>query len=262
MLIYGARDRRVVRGAARVRDRSARRRRRDPVLGAASGARRVGRVARRAQGPARRAVRRARGARLRAVPRRRPRAVARARGAVRGRGGVEQGAVGVRAREPGGPRARAAGAAGERAARLAGLGVIAAAALAAFVPVRDGRARPRGRQRGARRARRRASSTRSGCTASTSRISMLAVRNAVSYPIATAGPSTFDVVLGAVALLGAIALARARQAGSCAPARSSGSSGFIPLCRLVLPVRGVVLADRYLLVPSLGLALVAARALT
>lgn len=89
------------------------------------------------------------------------------------------------------------------------------------------------------------------------RIALLLVRNAASYPIAIAGPSTVDVVLGAVALAGAIALL---VRGT--PVMRAGAAlwviGFVPLSRLAMPVRGVVLADRYLLMPLLGLALLVA----
>jgi Flp pilus assembly protein TadD len=92
------------------------------------------------------------------------------------------------------------------------------------------------------------------------RIGALAVRNSVSYPIAIDGASTLDIVLGAITLAGVIALlVRGRwqlRAGAilwlvC----------WLPLSRLVLPVRGVVVADRYLLLGSIGLALMAAAAL-
>jgi Flp pilus assembly protein TadD len=142
---------------------------------------------------------------------------------------------------------------------VVGLGVVAAAALAAFVPVvvvARGMAvvstAPEGPAPGLVNA--------LGLHGFYIRILMCAVRNAASYPIATAGPSGFDIAVGAVGLAGAIALV-VRGRGELRAGAILWLVGFIPLSRLVMPVRGVVLADRYLLVPSLGVALVAAGAL-
>ncbi|HSN29122.1 MAG TPA: hypothetical protein VLT45_22695, partial [Kofleriaceae bacterium] len=92
------------------------------------------------------------------------------------------------------------------------------------------------------------------------RIALLLVRDAASYPIAIAGPTTLDVIVGAVSLAGVIALL---VRGT--PVLRAGAVlwlvGFVPLSRLVMPVRGVVLADRYLLMPSLGIALIIAAGL-
>lgn len=92
------------------------------------------------------------------------------------------------------------------------------------------------------------------------RVGAFAVKSSVSYPIAIDGASTFDIVLGVATLAGLAALlVRGRwelRAGAviwlvC----------WLPLSRLVLPVRGVVVADRYLLLPTLGLAVIAAAAI-
>lgn len=90
------------------------------------------------------------------------------------------------------------------------------------------------------------------------KLGLAAVRNSPSYPIAIAGPSTLDIILGAVTFLAALALLVPRVRAELRAGAVIWLVGFIPLSRLVMPVRGVVLADRYLLVPSLGLALVAA----
>lgn len=138
---------------------------------------------------------------------------------------------------------------------LVGLGVIAGAAVLAFVPVLvvarslgvvDGT--PLGPSPGPGLA--------LGLHGFYMRLGFAAVRNAPSYPIATAGPSTLDMILGAITLLAAIALLVPRVRAELRAGAVIWLVGFIPLSRLVLPVRGVVLADRYLLVPSLGLALV------
>ena len=86
----------------------------------------------------------------------------------------------------------------------------------------------------------------------------MAMPNPVSYPIATDGPTVFQLVLGALGLVAAIvALAIPRR-----PELRAGAIvwlfGWLPASHLLLSVSQVVVADRYLLVPSLGLALVVA----
>jgi hypothetical protein len=86
----------------------------------------------------------------------------------------------------------------------------------------------------------------------------MAMPNAISYPIATDGPSPLDIGLGAVALV-AIAVAVLR-----APWPELGAGawlwlfGWLPASDAVFRVQKVVVADRYALVPTLGLALAAA----
>jgi tetratricopeptide (TPR) repeat protein len=142
---------------------------------------------------------------------------------------------------------------------ITGLAVIAAAAGAAFAPVllvartMDVVTQaPIGPQPGVALA--------LGLHGFYARVAALAVRDSVSYPIAIDGATTFDIVLGAVTLAGLIALlVRGRW-----PLRAGAIVWLVcwlPLSRLVLPVRGVVVADRYLLLGSLGLAVIAAAAL-
>jgi tetratricopeptide (TPR) repeat protein len=94
------------------------------------------------------------------------------------------------------------------------------------------------------------------------------VSNSVSYPIAVVGPSIAQLVLGAVGLAAALATACLPSRGwwRPPPAVRAGAAiwlvGWFPVSRLVLPVRGVVVADRYILFGSLGVALVVAAAIS
>jgi Flp pilus assembly protein TadD len=87
------------------------------------------------------------------------------------------------------------------------------------------------------------------------------VTNSISYPISLAGPSVVKILVGGLGLIVAIAVA-------CLPARvawrppavvRAGAwiwlAGWFPVSRLVLPLRSVIVADRYLLFASLGVAL-------
>jgi tetratricopeptide (TPR) repeat protein len=93
------------------------------------------------------------------------------------------------------------------------------------------------------------------------------VTNSVSYPISIAGPSVMQIAVGVLGLVIVIAAA-------CLPARAARRppaevraaawiwlAGWFPASRLVLPVRGVIVADRYLLFASLGVALALASCL-
>ena len=86
------------------------------------------------------------------------------------------------------------------------------------------------------------------------RLAAMTVGNALSYPIRTAGPGALDLALGA---LGLCALAAALWRGSpvVRAAAVLWLFGWLPASRLVLPLRDVLVADRYLLVPTLGVAL-------
>ncbi len=96
----------------------------------------------------------------------------------------------------------------------------------------------------------------------------MALRNAVSYPIGTLGPSVFELVLGGIGLAGVVALlvaplraAMPERAAVRAMLRAGAViwvAGWLPVSHLLVPLEMVVVADRYLLVPSLGLALVVA----
>lgn len=96
------------------------------------------------------------------------------------------------------------------------------------------------------------------------RATALALGNAVTYPIDTEGPSSLDVALGAVALalLVAVLAVPRRVRWSPSPVVRAGAvlwlATWFPASRIVLPVRLVVVADRYLLLPTLGLALMLA----
>ena len=96
----------------------------------------------------------------------------------------------------------------------------------------------------------------------------LALRNAVSYPIATVGPSLLDLVLGALGLAAMLALALAPRRGWWRPPREARAGatiwlvGWLPIGHLILPLQMVLVADRYLLFPTLGFALLAAAALS
>jgi len=144
---------------------------------------------------------------------------------------------------------------------LVGLGVIGGAALAAFVPVLVTAAHL-GVVEGSVVGPPPGPSLALGLHGFYVRLAVAAVRNAPSYPIATDGPAMADYVLGAVALVAILALLHPRVRTEARVGAVLWLVGFIPLSRLVLPVRGVVAADRYLLVPSLGIALVAATAIS
>jgi tetratricopeptide (TPR) repeat protein len=92
-------------------------------------------------------------------------------------------------------------------------------------------------------------------------IAAMAVANAISYPIRTHGPSALELVLGALALAAALAIALAPRLGRWKPPAVARAAavlwlfGWFPASRLVLPVRKVMIADRYLLLATLGVAL-------
>jgi len=91
--------------------------------------------------------------------------------------------------------------------------------------------------------------------------------NAVSYPIASVGPSVGQIVLGVVGLTAALAAVCMPARGRwCPPAAVRAGAAlwlvsWFPVSRIVLPVRGVVVADRYLMFMSLGAALAVAAGL-
>jgi Flp pilus assembly protein TadD len=96
------------------------------------------------------------------------------------------------------------------------------------------------------------------------RAALMATVNSVSYPIDSLGPSTADIVLGGTWLLVAVAVAVAPRLGPWRTPPVARAAALVwlitwfPASRIVLPVRLVVVADRYLLVPSLAVALVVA----
>jgi hypothetical protein len=92
-------------------------------------------------------------------------------------------------------------------------------------------------------------------------LAAMLVSNAATYPIAADGPSLVQIILGAAALVAAIAIAFAPR---LRPELRAGCAlwllGWFPASRLVLPLRNVLVADRYLAFGTLGLALVIAAA--
>ena len=89
----------------------------------------------------------------------------------------------------------------------------------------------------------------------------MAVRNAVSYPIGSIGPSAIQLALGALGLVAALAVTVVPARGPWQPPRALRIGaliwlfGWLPASRLVLPLRAVLVADRYILFASLGLAI-------
>jgi Flp pilus assembly protein TadD len=92
------------------------------------------------------------------------------------------------------------------------------------------------------------------------RLGALGVTNAASYPIRTLGPAWSDVVLGALGLTAivAVALTPRRVPEVLRAACMLWLFGWFPVSRLVLPLRHVLVADRYLSFATLGLALAVA----
>ena len=95
----------------------------------------------------------------------------------------------------------------------------------------------------------------------------LAVRAAVSYPIASTGPGAGDLAFGAIGFAALAVIACAPRLGRWkVPAELRAGAAFwlvayLPFSHAILPLQMVLVADRYLLVPSLGLAVFAACAL-
>lgn len=93
------------------------------------------------------------------------------------------------------------------------------------------------------------------------RLGALALRNSPSYEIGTLGPSWIDVAVGALGLLVIVALALASSRGKLrTPPELRAAAmlwlfGWFPASRLVLPMHAVLVSDRYMLLPTLGLAL-------
>jgi len=91
--------------------------------------------------------------------------------------------------------------------------------------------------------------------------------NAVSYPIVSVGPSAGQIALGVVGLTAALAAVCIPARGRWRPPATvrAGAAlwliSWFPVSRIVFPVRGVVVADRYLMFMSLGAALVVAAGL-
>ncbi len=95
------------------------------------------------------------------------------------------------------------------------------------------------------------------------RLALMTVRNAVSYPIATSGPAIIDLIVGTLGLLIVVVVIAIPRSWLRVPSALRAAAllwlvGWFPVSRLVLPLKAVLVADRYLLLPSLGLALAAA----
>ncbi|HUS31603.1 MAG TPA: hypothetical protein VMZ53_24020 [Kofleriaceae bacterium] len=150
--------------------------------------------------------------------------------------------------------------AGDRSRRLVGLGVIGAFAVAAFVPVLmlatsanvvgTEMAAPAGRLEMV-----------VGVLGFYVRLGLMTQHNSVSYPISDLGPSAIDVAVGIVALVALAWVLCAPRRMRLAPSptlRAAGVlfvAGWLPVSHLILPLQMVFVADRYLLFPTLGLAL-------
>ncbi|HEY4177017.1 MAG TPA: hypothetical protein VGM90_09310 [Kofleriaceae bacterium] len=85
--------------------------------------------------------------------------------------------------------------------------------------------------------------------------------NAVAYPLSTDGPSVVEIIVGAVGLA-AVVLALVAPRGrswSPSPIVRSGAVlwfvGWFPVSHLALSLQMIFVADRYLLIPSLGFCL-------
>ena len=89
-------------------------------------------------------------------------------------------------------------------------------------------------------------------------------RNAISYPIKSLGPSAVQIVLGAAGLLAVLAAAmvpawnRWRPPPVIRAAAWVWLLGWFPASRILLPLKAVLVSDRYALVPTLGFALAVA----
>lgn len=92
------------------------------------------------------------------------------------------------------------------------------------------------------------------------RLGAMTVPNAISYPLVTDGPRALDLVLGVATLAAIVAVFIPRVQAPAA--LRAGCALFvitwIPISHLVLPLQMVLVADRYIFLPSLGLALAAA----
>lgn len=99
------------------------------------------------------------------------------------------------------------------------------------------------------------------------RLGAMVLPNAVSYPLSSHGPTVFDLALGTIGLGAAIAIAIMPRHSRWAPsvALRAGAViwlfGWLPVSHAILPIRTIFVADRYVLIPTLGLAVAAAAAL-
>lgn len=100
------------------------------------------------------------------------------------------------------------------------------------------------------------------------KLGAMGIRNAIAYPIGSDGPSTFEIVVGALGLLTTLLLLFLPRGRRWSPPEVVRAGlGFwlinwLPISHLLLPLQMVVVADRYLLLPSLGIALAFAAAVS
>ena len=149
---------------------------------------------------------------------------------------------------------------------LAGLGTIAIAGAAAFVPVLMMASRAAvvglGTYAGGNRV-----TTVLGVLGFYARLSTMTIGNAIAYPISVDGPGAIDLVLGAIALVALIAVVAVPRRGWWAPSPIARAGAavwlvcWLPISHVVVSLEMVMVADRYLLLPTLGLALALAAAL-
>ncbi len=85
-------------------------------------------------------------------------------------------------------------------------------------------------------------------------------RNSVSYPISIAGPSTAEIILGVLGFVAAGAAVYTGRQTTRHELRAGAALwvfGWLPIGHLILPLQMVLVADRYMLFPTLGIALIA-----
>ena len=92
----------------------------------------------------------------------------------------------------------------------------------------------------------------------------MTMKNAVSYAFTIDGPSVADLALGAFGLVAVLALAIVPRRGRWAPPVEARAGawlwllGWLPASHAILPLQQMSVADRYLLLPTLGATLIVA----
>jgi protein O-mannosyl-transferase len=149
---------------------------------------------------------------------------------------------------------------GERKRRFIGLALVGAFAAAAFVPVLvlATSAKVVGTEMAAPAGR---AEMVVGVVGFYMRLGLMTLHNSVSYPLSISGPSALDLGVGIIALTAiAWALFVPRRVRYAAPRELRAAAIFfvaswLPVSHLVLPLQMVFIADRYLLFPSIAIAL-------
>jgi Tfp pilus assembly protein PilF len=93
------------------------------------------------------------------------------------------------------------------------------------------------------------------------RLATMTMANAISYPLTTHGPTAVDEILGVAGLV-AVGFALVRGSPLLRAAAVLWLFGWLPVSHLILPPQMIMVADRYLLIPSIGLALAVATGLS